>query len=147
MANTNTQRRVESWLRNDWLPRQFGQEFRPKALVLKPGGTFDFDAVSTDGNIVVNISTSSGITMGGKYPSAKMQKLRADMLFLLMTNTQRRIILLTEKDMLNLCLQEKENGRVPLEIEFFHAEIPAVLDEELKAARKMASDEVFPGQR
>ncbi|MCJ7791846.1 MAG: hypothetical protein MUP49_05520 [Dehalococcoidia bacterium] len=86
-------------------------------------GFVEFDAVSADDTIAANISTSSGITSGGKYPSAKIQKLRADMLFLLMTKAEKKLIVLTEKDMYELCLKEEAKGRVPKEIEFLHAEL------------------------
>ena len=84
MADSRVQLETEDWVRREWLPRQFNQSFRRERLRLAPGGVFDFDAVSADDQIVANISTSSGITFGGHNPSAKVQKLRADMLFLLM---------------------------------------------------------------
>jgi hypothetical protein len=95
---------------------------------------------------VASISTSNGITAGGKTPAAKIQKLRADMLFLLMVHAKRRLIILTEKDMFEICQKEKGNGRVPEEIEFLHAELPVNLAAALRKARKKASDEVSPGR-
>jgi hypothetical protein len=142
MANSRYQIEVEEYLRTHYLPRYFGQGFRVANLALSAGGTFEFDAVSNDGEIVVCISTSTGRTVSGKFASGKVHKLRADMLFLLMAPAKQRLILLTEEDMYQICLSEKEKGRVPSEIEFIHAEIPSELAEELKAARKLASEEV-----
>jgi hypothetical protein len=147
MANSRYQLIVEEYLRTQYLPRYFGQDFRIARLALSSGGTFEFDAVSQDGEIVVCISTSTGRTVSSKFVSGKMHKLRADMLFLLMVQARRRIILFTEEDMYKICLSEKEKGRVPPEIEFLRAEIPIEIDVALKAARKLASDEVLPGQR
>ena len=93
---------------------------------------------------MANISTSSGITSGGKNPSGKIQKLRADMLFLLMTNVDKRLIVLTEKSMYDLCLKEKANGRVPQEVEFVLVELPETLAAALHNAKSIASKEVSP---
>jgi hypothetical protein len=146
MADTRIQLEAEDWVRREWLPKQFNQPFRRERLRLKPGGVFDFDAVSYDDTIVANISTSSGITAGGKNPAAKIQKIRADMLFLLMVRAEKRLVILTEKDMYELCRKEKTNGRVPEEIEFLHAELPVALVMALKEAKKKAADEVSPGR-
>ena len=146
MADTRVQVGVEDWIRREWLPRKFNQKFRRERLRLTAGGVFDFDAVSADDTIVANISTSSGITSGGKYPAAKIQKLRADMLFLLMTKAEKKLIVLTEKDMYELCQKEEANGRVPKEIEFLHAELDVELSTALKEARKKAAEEVSPSR-
>jgi hypothetical protein len=146
MADSDVQLEVEDWVRREWLPRKYAQEFQSKSPRLKSGGTFIFDAVSADRQIVANISTSSGITSGGKRPSAKLQKLRADMLFLLLVEAEKRLIVLTENDMFTLCQKEKNNGRVPAEIEFLCAELPDDLSSELSKARKRASLEVSPFQ-
>lgn len=147
MANTRVQLDAEDWIRREWLPRKFGQSFSQKKLTLKPGGMFIFDAISADNTIVVNISTSSGIIAGRKKPSGKFQKLRADMLFLLMTQAEKRVIILTERDMYELCMREKANGRVPEEIEFLHVELPDELSTALKQARDIASTEVSPKRK
>jgi len=144
MADTRIQLEVEDWVRREWLPNKFNQQFRRERLRLNSGGVFDFDAVSSDNTIVSNISTSSGITSGGKNPSGKIQKLRADMLFLLMVKAEKRLIVLTEKGMYDLCLKEKSNGRVPLEVEFVLVELPESLAKSLQDAKSVASKEVSP---
>ena len=144
MADTRVQLEAEDWVRREWLPSKFEQQFRRERLRLSSGGVFDFDGVSSDNMIVANISTSSGITSGGKNPSGKIQKLRADMLFLLMVKADRRLIVLTEKSMYDLCLKEKANGRVPHEIEFVLVELPESLSKSLQDAKSIASKEVSP---
>lgn len=144
MADTRVQLEAEDWVRREWLPNKFNQQFRRERLRLSSGGVFDFDAVSSDNMIVANISTSSGITSGGKNPSGKIQKLRADMLFLLMVKAEKRLIVLTEKGMYDLCLKEKGNGRVPLEVEFVLVELPESLAKSLQDAKSIASKEVSP---
>src|SRR3989344_9497502 len=103
MADTRIQLEVEDWIRREWLPQKYGQSFRRERLRLDAGGFFDFDAVSADNFIVISISTSSASTAGGKGGAGKLQKLRADMLFLGMAEAQKRIIVLTERDMYQLC--------------------------------------------
>lgn len=144
MANTRVQLEVEDWVRREWLPKFYNQQFRRERLRLSAGGVFDFDAVSSDNSIVANISTSSGLTSGGRSPAGKIQKLRADMLFLLMVKAEKRLIVLTEKGMYDLCLKEKGNGRVPLEIEFVLVELHETLSKSLQDAREIASKEVSP---
>jgi hypothetical protein len=144
VADTRVQLKIEDWVRQCWMPPKYGGQFICKGLRLSSGGEFEFDAVSVDGSIAANISTSSAKTASGKRAVGKLQKIRADMLFLLLADVQRRIVVLTEKDMYDLCVREKEAGRVPPEIEFAHAQIPDDLANQLRQARKRASREVSP---
>jgi len=66
------------------------------------------------------------------------------MLFLLMTEVARRLVILTESDMYDLCVREREAGRVPPAIEFMHAPLPRDLFDRLSAARRVSSAEVSP---
>lgn len=141
MADTRTQIEVEDWVRREWMPTQFGTRFSRERLKIRSGGVFDFDAVSDDLSIVATISTSGSKTSGGKQAAAKIIKLRADMLFLTMVEAKRRIIVLTEPDMLAQCKREVAGGRVPPEIEFVCAELPTELRKRLTAARLKASKE------
>jgi len=147
MADTRVQLEVEDWVRRNWMPRQFGQKFYRERARLSSGGVFDFDAVSEDGKIVATISTSGARTATGKLAVGKLLKIRSDMFFLLLAKAERRLVVLTEPDMLELCQKEKERGRVPDSIEFYLADIPEELRERLRTARKKASREVSPGPR
>ncbi len=66
------------------------------------------------------------------------------MLFLLMVKAEQRLIVFTEKGMYDLCLKEKSNGRVPLEVEFILVELPESLAKSLQDAKSIASKEVSP---
>jgi len=66
------------------------------------------------------------------------------MLFLLMVKAEKRLIVLTEKGMYDLCLKEKGNGRVPLEVEFVLVELPELLAKSLQDVKSVASKEVSP---
>jgi hypothetical protein len=145
MADTRTQVEVEDWIRRQWLPTQFNQQFFRERMPLSSGGVFDYDAVSADKRIIVSISTSGSITSGGKKGIGKLQKIRADMFFLLLTpNVDKKIIVFTEKDMYEQCKSETASGRAPKEIEFMCADIPDVLRAKLVESRNKASREVKP---
>ena len=146
MANTRTQIEVEDWVRQEWMPGTFGQTFHSERLRLSSGGVFEFDAVSSDRTVAVSISTSAATTAGGKSAAGKLMKLRADMLFLLLAQVDRRLIVLTERDMYERCLQEVQAGRVPQSIEFHLAQIPDELAAKLGTARQEASREGSPGR-
>jgi len=144
MAHTGVQLEVEDWVRREWLPREFGHKFNRERMKLTSGGVFDFDAVSGDGKIVASISTSAARTARGKLGVGKLAKIRADMLFLLMSSCDRRLMVLTDATMLEQCEKEKAAGRVPLSIEFMHAKIPPELESRLASSRDAASREVTP---
>ena len=126
------------------MPPKYGQPFYRERVELTSGGVFDFDAVSSDRKVVASISTSAATTAGGKRGVGKLNKIRSDMLFLLLATAERRIVVLTEKDLYELFLREREAGRVPREIEFELAEIPSELAFRLTDSRGRASREVSP---
>lgn len=143
MAETRTQLKVEDWIRDKWMPEKFGQKFYLRSLRLSSGGLFNFDCVSEDHRIVALISTSGAKTARGKPAAGKLRKIRSDLYFLLLVpNIEQRMVILTEPDMAELCEKEKENGRIPSYIEFFHAKIPKNLIAKLRIAREYASKEV-----
>src|SRR2546422_10975751 len=110
MADTRVQLEVEDWVRQNWMPKQYGHLFRRERLRLDSGGVFDFDAVSADNATVATISTSAGSTASGKHPTGKLMKLRSDMFFLLLVDAKRRLVVLTEPNMYELCVKEKNRS-------------------------------------
>lgn len=144
MADTRCQAECEDWVRQEWMPEQFGQEFRRDRVKLTSGGVYAFDAVSADGRILGTISTSSAKTSGGKLAVGKLMKLRSDMLFLMLAEPKSALVILTERDMYDWCEKEKATGRTPPSIQFRHAPLPADLAAKLKLAKKVSSDEVSP---
>ncbi len=124
---------------------ELGQAFHRKRMKLSCGGVFDFDAVSADGTVAATISTSGATTATGKVAVGKLLKIRSDMYFLLLAQVNRRLVILTEQDMFELCNKEAAGGRVPASIEFLLAPIPEELTTKLQEARSAASREVSPG--
>jgi hypothetical protein len=142
MADTRVQLEVEDWVRREWMLKHFGQLFSRERVRLSSGGFFDADAVSEDLKIVATISTSGARTSGGKNAIGKMLKIRSDMYFLLLAETERRLVILTESDMYAQCQKEVAGGRVPKSIEFVHAEIRDDLRSRLVTSRQAASAEI-----
>lgn len=59
-----------------------------------------------------------------------------------MVSANRMFLLLTEPCMHEFSLKEQEAGRLPLDIEICHVELPLDLKAELSVARNVASKEV-----
>jgi hypothetical protein len=145
MADTRVQLEVEDWVRENWLQNEYGRKFYRNRLKLSSGGVFDFDAVSEDKSIAGCISTSGGKTSSGKLAVGKLLKLRSDMLFLhLAIGVDRKLLVLTEADMWEVCKKERAGGRMPLDIDLQLASIPEELRLRLLKARAAASAEVTP---
>ena len=84
MADSRPQHQAEEWVRGMWLCERFQQTFYKKQLMLTSGGLFEFDAVSHDESIVASISTNGGITASARKATPKLNKIRSDILFLLL---------------------------------------------------------------
>ncbi len=119
----------------------FWPEFLSRAFAIRSGGVFDFDAVSADKSIVAVISTSGAKTSGGKYAVGNTPKIRSDILFLTMVDAERRVVVLTERDMYEQCLKEAKGGRVPPEVEFAYAPLCDDINSRLLIARQACSTE------
>src|SRR5712692_4266697 len=107
MADTRCQIECEDWIRRKWMPEFFGQPFYRERMPLNSGGVFDFDAVSADKTIVASISTSGSRTARGKNATGKMMKLRSDMLYLLLSEAPKKVMVLCEEDMYQRCKLEQ----------------------------------------
>ncbi len=142
MADSKVQRQAEVWIRETWLPAKYERPFIKGKLPLAPGGQFEFDGISDDGSIAVAISTNGGLTTGGRKASSKLHKLRADVLFLMMARVARRVLVLADRRMYEIAIDEKQKGRLPHEIEIEHAELPSDMRAALLAAQLEASDEM-----
>lgn len=145
MANTRAQRKVEEWIRKEWLPVRFRRPFhcKPQQIPLTSGGAFAFDAVSEDGKVVANVSTSTLKTASGNRGSGKINKVRSDIYFLLLAaGAEKKVMLLTERDMYEAWLEETDHGRVPDSVLIRCVDIPGPLREKLERARRNAIDEM-----
>lgn len=146
MANTSAQHSAEKWIVSHFLPAHFkGTSFSDRKLTLKWGGQFAFDAVSEDGKAVGLISTSAAHIASGKAAIAKLQKLKADALYLLIVNDAKQLLMVfTEESMFNHFEKQKKSGRFPPEITFLLASLPEDIYALVLAARHIASSETSP---
>jgi hypothetical protein len=121
----NLRSEAEDYVRLTFLSQKYGQRFSRERLRLSPGGIFDFDAVSEDQQIVCCISTSAGETSGGNKATAKLSKMKADVLHLMLVSGEWvKIMAFTDAGMAMLLTKEKENGRIPLDIEILVSDLP-----------------------
>lgn len=144
MADSTAHLAAEDWIRREWMPTQFGGRFGRERLKLSGGGNFDFDAVSADERCAAVISASTGKTASGRAALPKLMKIHSDILFLLMADLDRRLVIMSDEGLHKLCSAEIAKGRMPPGVEFWHAALPAELEERLNLARKVAADEVTP---
>lgn len=143
MANTSEHLAAEKWIVKNQLPQLLGGVFLPATKTrLIWGGVFEFDAVSADRSVAVCISTSSGKTSSGKFPSAKVTKLKADALYLLhAVGVKRCVMAFTNGAMCDAIRKEQERGRFPPEIELVLVQLPDEIATAVEVSRAIASKE------
>jgi hypothetical protein len=146
MADSRIQHEAEQWVVDQALPAMFGQPFAKRRLKLEWGGVFEFDGVSEDQRIVTCVSTSAGRTASGKNPSGKIVKIKADTLYLLAATAERRLLVFTERLMMNMFEREQASGRFPPSIELVLISLPEELQARLDVTRALASSEVSSGK-
>jgi hypothetical protein len=149
MADTRIQQKVERWIVDNELPRLYGEPFAKRSVRFSWGGSFEFDAVSADGRMIVCVSTSACQTASGRNAIGKFHKIKADTLYLLNAiGAERLVLLFTDPGMLAHFERERSRGRFPpaTAIELRAIALPQVLADELRSASKIASLEVSPGR-
>jgi hypothetical protein len=148
MADTSVQGKVERWIVENDLPRRFeDRTFTKRRVPLTWGGLFECDAVSTDGEVVVCVSTSCCRTARDRPAIGKFHKLKADAFYLLhTTDAKRRVMVFTDEGMLEHFTRERSRGRFPPanQIELVLVNLPTPIALELRQARRSASVEVSP---
>ena len=148
MSDTKVQLQVEKWVREVFLLHKFHRHFLKRGIGLIWGGSFEFDAVSDDGKTAVCISTAKSKTAGGKLGIGKCHKILADALYLLHAKgITRRLMVFTERTMLEEFENRQNGGRFPSEIELIPADrLPVSLRNSLARSRKESSLEVTPAK-
>ena len=121
---------VENWIRNEFLPKKYHQAFSKQKLGVQSGGEFECDAVSEDGKIVCFISTSSSKTADGRADADALGKIRDKAFWAgsLSEKPQEIVFAFTDKSMVELIKQEKENGRFPKHIKTLLVKLPAKIE-------------------
>ena len=141
MADTKAQNEAEKWIREEYLPKKYGQSFQQKNMDLQSRTQFKFDAVSDDCEIVAMISTSAGFTSSGKVATDELMKVRSDALrFLMLEATpQKRLMIFTDQSMIDLVKDEKKKGRFPSELEILKVKLPAEIAAKVAESQRIAS--------
>lgn len=143
MANTVLYKsHVEPFVRAE-LERIHGRAFSSQTLQLITGGTHEFDAVSEDGSIVTSIKSLSGKTAGGNRPAAKYSTCLAELYFLSLVESPRRILVLTTPDWHTMFVRYMKDRLAPgLEIELI--KLSDDLQAQVDRVKDLASGEVSP---
>ena len=114
-----------------------GTEFSKRKLSLTTGGKHEFDAVSTDGDIVASIKATSGRTSGGNLPQGKFNNAIAELYYLNLVKAPTRILVLTNADFRGLLVRKLQGAIAPgVSIEYIplSVEIQAEVDKVVRAA-------------
>ena len=141
MANTNYLKEIQSWVRDNWLPKQFpGYQFDKRFLELTTGGKHEFDAVSKDISIVASIKTHSWTTSGGKRPAGKIAQLYQELYFLSLVEVKKKYLILTNEDTYNN-FQHESYGKMASGIETVFCQLPSDMRRKVLDIQKGASKE------
>lgn len=138
MANTKPELAAEQWIRDVYLPKEYGQPFQQQSLLLQSRGEAKFAAVSDDGEVVAAICTSPGYISKGKVDTEALMKVRSDALRILWLESKpaKRLMLFTNPDMIRVVKEEKKKGHFPKEMEIVRVKLPALLEAQMEKSRK-----------
>lgn len=145
MADSRCRLIVEEYVRA-CIAQHVGQSVHAARVRLLDGGLFACDAVSADSKILACICTNAGLTVSGRCAAPKLHKVRSDILFLLRAHADRRMIVLTDRAMYDLCLRQAGAGRMPTEIEFTLVPVPPAMQAQLRRSHEQAALEVTPAK-
>jgi hypothetical protein len=143
VANTSYLRRaVEGYVRAR-LAEEFDQPFAAEFLGLRPGGRHEFDAVSSDRNVVVSVKSASGRTSGGRIPSGKIKDSIAELYYLSLVEARIRRLVLTTPEFFEIFVKTT-CGAVAEGIEVVCMPLPPAIQEQVDLIVREASREVTP---
>ncbi len=134
MSSTLVLIECKKWIIESWLPKKYGMSFKKQKLTMQGRGIFEFEAVSTDKQIICKISAETAVAGRRIMASGKKTKLRADCLMLALASAEKKLLILTETSMHDLALREQTAGRLPLDIKITLVRLPADLKQKLAAA-------------
>lgn len=143
MAEAKAQAEAENWIREEYLPKKYGQPFREKSLELQSRALARFDAVSEDGEIVAAISTCSGFSSNGRKNEDELNQTRSAALRFLMLDyiPKERLMIFTEQSMIDLVKDEKKRDRFPKALKIIKVKLPPELAARINDAQGASSEE------
>jgi hypothetical protein len=131
-----------------WLRKQFGVRFRRLTVPLTDRGAtgqHQFGAVSEDGKIVASVKSLSGRTTGQNLPSAKIDSSYAEIYYLSLVQSEKRLLVLTDHEFYKLFCKQSE-GMVVRGVEILYCPLPPDLEKVKEAVRATASAEIDDGK-
>jgi hypothetical protein len=133
MADMKAQNEAQKWIREEYLPKKYGQPFREKSLELQSRALARFDAVSEDGEIVAAISTCSGFSSNGRKNEDELNQTRSAALRFLMLDyiPKERLMIFTEQSMIDLVKDEKKRDRFPKALKLMKVKLPVEIAEKV----------------
>jgi hypothetical protein len=143
MANTSLLRSaVEDYVRKE-LRSRHGLEFSPRFLKLRTGGQHEFDAVSSDGNVIASVKSASGLTAAGNVPDGKIKNCIAELYYLSLVGAPIRILVLTTPAFYEI-FTRKMTGAIANGVEVKCIPLPPELQLRVDEVVRTASKEVSP---
>ncbi len=129
---------IERWVRDVYLPKEFGKKFREKKLLLQSRGEGKFSAVSEDEEVVATICARPSYGTNGKVDEEVLLKVRSDALKILWLDATpaKRFMAVVDPTMIRLLKEEKKKGRFPKELEIVRVKLSSELESKLDEARK-----------
>jgi hypothetical protein len=131
-----------------WLQKQFGVRFRRQTVPLTGNGTagqHQFAAVSEDGKIVASVRSLSGRTTGENLPSAKIDSSYAEIYYLSLVESEKKLLILTDLEFYRL-FRKQSQGMVVRGIDILYCPLPPELEKVKEAVRVAASAEIDDGK-
>jgi len=115
MADTvRLKEEVEIWYRKVYLNVDKKEEITKGKVLLKWGGTFEFDAVVRENNRIVAVHCLST----SKYNTAQLHKIKADALMLTaVSEFINKVIAFTDLSLYKRVKEEQLKGRFPIEVD------------------------------
>lgn len=141
MANTSYLRyTVEPWVR-DRLAEKYAQSFTSQVLLLSPGGSHEFDAVSEDRQIVASIKANSGLTSGGNHPTGKVATCLNEIYFLTLVAASTRVLVLTNPEFYSI-FTRVTTGQIAHDIHVELLPLPTEMQNVVDGVTQRASEEM-----
>ena len=149
MADTsNFKKIIEPWFRDEYLPQYYpGAMITQDKLPLVWGGEFEYDAVVyRNGEIIAVylLSCSEYKTKQGKGGAGKFHKIKSDVLMMLGTSCQTKIMAFLGRTMFEQFDKQQKGGRLPPEIQHELIIPPEKIQNIIFGIRNKASSEVTP---
>lgn len=120
-----------------------GRKFSKRKVLLRTGGSHEFDAVSDDGCIVASVKAASGKTRTGKHPAGKVNGCIAELYYLTLVDANARILVLTTPAFHEILVKTVKGAIAPgISIELIA--LPSEMQAEVDRIVAEASREVSP---